>query len=567
MTEIAPAADELGNRERIKRVLRNAGVRRLQLAFLGSTLGDWAYATAIVVWAYGDGGVKAVGAYQAVRFIGMAVVAPIGGVIADRMSRRTFMIAADLVRALLVAGAGLIVVADGPAMAVYALAILAALVGSPFRAAAAGLMTDLVDSPTELTTANALSANIESVMLFAGPALAGVIIGVWGVEEVFWLNAATFGWSIVMLLGTRPKQPVAAVDAAGRAPEPGPPERDDSSSTDDPGFWTELASGFGVIGRDRDLRDVALLSGAVGFAWGALTVFLVLLATDVLELGPEGLGYLNSVLGVSTVASGILVLTRLSSSRLGQDMVFGVVIGWGVPLLAMAAFPSTPTILVAVAAIGLLESPGSLGMETIPQRLAPSHMISRVYAAIESSLVGPMALGALLAPALVHWVGLRGALAIVGAIPLVVGIAVWPRMRDLDRRLTAPGELELLRAVAVFADLPAPAMERLAHAAERVQVPAGETVVVEGGASDRFYVIVSGEVEVTQRGRVLRAEGPGEFFGEIGLLRDVVRTATVTATTACELLVVERADFLGVVSHMGDGMHALDDIITRRLQP
>lgn len=564
MTEIAPAADGLDNRERIMRVLRNPRVRRLQLAFLGSTLGDWAYATAIVVWAYEDGGAKAVGVYQAVRFLGMAVVAPIGGVVADRMSRRTFMITADLVRALLVVGAGLIVVADGPPMAVYALAILAALVGSPFRAAAAGLLTDLVDSPTELTTANALSANIESVMLFAGPALAGVIMSVSGVEEVFWLNAATFAWSIVMLLGTRPQESLEAMDPAGVPVAE--PEQEESSSTDDPGFWTELTSGFGLIGRHRDLRNVALLSGAVGIAWGALTVFMVLLATDVLGSGPEGLGYLNSVLGVATVASGILILTRLSSSRLSQDMVAGVVVGWGVPLLAMAAFPSTATTLVAVAAIGLLEGLGSLGMETIPQRLAPSHMISRVYAAIESSLVGPMALGALLAPVLVHGLGLRGALAVMGALPFLIGICLWPAMRDLDRRLTAPAELELLRTVTVFADLPAPALERLAHAAERVRVPAGEVVIAEGGSSDRFYVIASGEVEVTQRGRVLRTEGPGEFFGEIGLLRDVARTATVTATVACELLVVEQADFLGAVSHMGDGINALDDIIVRRLR-
>jgi hypothetical protein len=292
---------------------------------------------------------------------------------------------------------------------------------------------------------------------------------------------------------------------------------------------------------------------------------MVLLATDVLDAGPKGLGYLNSVLGVATVASGVLILTRLSSSRLGQDMVVGVAVGWGVPLLAMAAFPSTVTTVLAVAAIGLFEGLGSLGMETIPQRLAPSHMISRVYAAIESSLVGPMALGALLAPALVHWVGLRGALAIVGALPFLIGLSRWPGMRALDRRLAAPAELELLRTVTVFADMPAPALERLAHAAEHVQVAAGDVVVAEGGTSDRFYVIVTGEVEVTQRGRVLRTEGPGDFFGEIGLLRNVLRTATVTATSDSEFLVVEQADFLAAVNHMGESISALDDVIVRRL--
>jgi MFS family permease len=557
VTELAPAADGLDNRQRIMRVLRNPRVRRLQLAFLGSTLGDWAYATAIVVWAYEDGGAKAVGAYQAVRFITMAVVGPIGGVVADRMSRRTFMVVSDLLRAILVTGAGLIVVTDGPAPAVYALAILAAVAGSPFRAAEAGLLTQLVDSPTELTTANALSTNIENVMLFAGPALAGVIIGASGVEEVFWLNAATFIWSSALLLGVR----VEPADGDAEQEDEAEPAGDAAAAS----FWVELISGFGAIGRDRDLRSVALLAGSIGFAWGAMNVFLVLLATDVLESGPKALGYLNSVLGVATVAGGLLILGRLSSSRLGQDLVLGVVVGWGLPLLAVAAFPTPVAAIAAIVVIGLCEPLGSLGIDTIPQRLTPSAMVSRVYAGIDTCLVGPMALGALLAPALVHWVGLHDALALVGALPLVTGISVWRRMRDLDRRLSAPAELELLRAVEVLADLPAPALERLAHAAERVRVDAGETVVAEGGSSDRFYVILSGEVEVTQRGRMLRTEGPGEFFGEIGLLRNVLRTATVTAATACELLVVEQADFLDAVSHVGDGTNALDDIIARRL--
>ena len=557
MTDIASAADELGNRQRIMQVLRNPRIRRLQLAFLGSTLGDWAYATAIVVWAYGDGGAKAVGAYQAMRFIAMAVVAPIGGFVADRMSRRTFMIVADLLRAILVTGVGLIVVTDGPAPAVYALAILAAIAGSPFRAAEVGLLTEIVDSPSELTTANALSTNIESMMLFAGPALAGVIIGVSGVEEVFWLNAATFLWSATLLLGVRVKPAAGDADQEDDAEPAG-----DTAATR---FWVELTAGFGLIARDRDLRSVALLAGSIGFAWGAMNVFLVLLAIDVLKSGPNGLGYLNSVLGVATVTGGLLILGRLSSSRLGQDLVLGVVVGWGLPLLAVAAFPTPVTAIAAIVVIGLCEPLGSLGIDTIPQRLTPSAMISRVYAGIDTCLVGAMALGALLAPALVDWVGLRGALAITSALPLLVGVTRLPRMRALDRRLTAPADLEVLRGVPAFIDLPAPALELLAHAAERIEVPAATTVLTEGDPADRFFVIVSGEVEVTQRGRVLRTEGPGDFFGEIGLLRNVPRTATVTTTADCELLVVERADFLAATSHEVDSIRAFDDVVARRL--
>ena len=557
MTEIAAGTEELGNRQRIMRVLRNPRVRRLQLAFLGSTLGDWAYATAIVVWAYGDGGAKAVGIYQAVRFITMAVAGPIGAVVADRVSRRTFMIVTDVLRAILVTGAGLIVVADGPALAVYALAIIVAIVGSPFRAAEAGLLTELVDSPSELTTANALSSNIESVMIFVGPALAGVIIGVSGVEEVFWLNAATFVWSTAMLVGIRSRraEPDGAPAEVAAAEDEAVKER----------FWAELASGFGLIGRDRDLRSVGLLAGSIGFAWGAMNVFLVLLAIDVLDSGAKGLGYLNSVLGVATVAGSLLILGRLSSSRLGQDLVLGVVIGWGLPLLAVAAFPTPVTAIAAIVVIGLCEPLGSLGIDTIPQRLTPSAMVSRVYSAIDTCLVGPMALGALLAPALVDWVGLRGAVAITGALPLLVGLSRLPRMRDLDRRLTPPADLEVLRGVPAFVDLPAPALELLVHSAERVQVPSATTVVREGEPSDRFYVIVSGEVEVTQEGRTLRTEAKGDFFGEIGLLRNVPRTATVRTTDDCEFLVVERADFLAALTYTAESIRAFDDIIALRL--
>ncbi|WP_344766348.1 MFS transporter [Aeromicrobium panaciterrae] len=554
MTETSEAKAET-NRQRIMLVLRNPRVRRLQLAFLGSTLGDWAFATAMVVWAYQDGGATAVGVYQAVRFIVLAVAGPIGSVLADRMSRRLFMITTDVLRAVLVGGAGLIVVADGPSWAVYVLAITAAIIGAPFRAAEAGLLTELVESPSQLTTANALSSNIESVMIFVGPALAGVIIGVSGVEEVFWLNAATFVWSTVMLLGVRAKP--SDISAGPADPEDGEAKA---------GFWKQLSSGFGLIGRDRDLRSVAILAGSIGYAWGAMTVFMVLIAIDTLDSGPKGLGYLNSVLGVATVAGSLLILGRLSSSRLGQDLVLGVVVGWGLPLLALAAFPSAVTAVAAIVVIGLCEPLGSLGIDTIPQRLTPSAMVSRVFSAIDTCLVAPMAAGAFVTPALVDWLGLRGALAVTAAIPLVVGVTRQSRMRALDERLTAPAEMALLRDVPAFAELPAPALELLAHAADRVREAAGTTVLAEGDASDRFYLIVTGEVEVTQQGRLLRTEGPSEFFGEIGLLRDVPRTATVKTTVDSEFLVIEREDLLAAVSQTADSISAFDDVIARRLR-
>ena len=96
-------------------------------------------------------------------------------------------------------------------------------------------------------------------------------------------------------------------------------------------------------------------------------------------------------------------------------------------------------------------------------------------------------------------------------------------------------------------------------------MPAGYVIVAEGGLSDRFYLIESGEVEVTKDGRTLRTEDTGDVFGEIGLLRDVPRTATVRASSDAVLLTLERDDFLDLVSSDAGVLGNVQELATRRL--
>jgi CRP-like cAMP-binding protein len=168
-------------------------------------------------------------------------------------------------------------------------------------------------------------------------------------------------------------------------------------------------------------------------------------------------------------------------------------------------------------------------------------------------------------PFLVGWLGLRAALAVIAVSVAALALAGLPRMRSLDGRLGRPDGLDLLQGIPMFAPLAQNVVEGLAGRLVRVQVAAGEVFVHEGDVSDRFYVIESGLVEVTQEGRVLRHEGPGEFFGEIGLLRDVPRTATVTTLEDTVLMALERDDFLDAVTGQGDARSAAEDIVTRRL--
>ena len=153
----------------------------------------------------------------------------------------------------------------------------------------------------------------------------------------------------------------------------------------------------------------------------------------------------------------------------------------------------------------------------------------------------------------------------VGIAVTAITLPFLPRMSRLDKRLRAPAGLDLLTAIPMFVPLAPSVVDALARRLERVTAPASEVVVAEGEESDRFYVIESGLVEVTHDGALLRQEGPGDFFGEIGLLRDVPRTATVTAVEDTVLLALSREDFLAAVTGQSDAFRAADDVVSLRL--
>lgn len=89
----------------------------------------------------------------------------------------------------------------------------------------------------------------------------------------------------------------------------------------------------------------------------------------------------------------------------------------------------------------------------------------------------------------------------------------------------------------------------LAKATEDMEVPEGKVLAREGETGQEFFVLVEGEVSVTKNGEEVRTLGAGDFFGEIALLEDVRRTATVTATTPVRFFVLTRQGFRSLVAH------------------
>lgn len=544
-------------------VFRNRNLRRINLALAGSMIGDWAYATAVAVWAYGVGGATAVGVFGTVRLAVAAFGAPFTSALADRMSRRTLMVGCDLLRALVIAIAAALVEWDGPDLAVFAMAVVAGLAGTAFRPAQLALTPSLVEQPDELTAANGVASTIESLAFFVGPALGGLLLGVADIATVFLLNAATFIWSAALVSGVRPRPPAAAenpvTDSAADAAAPDPAANDE----DDSFFRTALA-GFGLIWRHPDLRLVIVIYCAQTVVAGASLVFGVAIALDLTDLGPAGLGYLDSTLGVGAMIGGLLTVALATRHRLASDFGWGVVF-WALPLLLVAVWPVAAAAFLAMAIIGAANPVVDVNANTIIQRLAPDAVLGRVFGAMESALISTMALGSLVMPLLISWIGLRWGLVVLSVPIVVIGLAAMGRLRTLDATVSEPEGVALLYGVPLFQPLRRPLVEQLASRLERVSVSAGDAVIREGDRGDHFYVIESGGLDATAGGRLLSHMGAGDHFGEIALLRDVPRTATVVATEDSVLQTIQREDFLAALTGDEELRGRTESVAARRL--
>ena len=528
----------------VRAVMGNRELRLVQLALLASLVGDGAYLVAVTVWAYGQGGAQAVGLFTAAFMTASAVLAPVGGAVADRVSRRATLLVCDGVRIVLVAAAAVCLTASTP-MAVYVLAVLAGVFNAPFRAAQRAWMSSLARAPEELTAANATGSIVESLAVFVGPALGGLLLVVADVRTVFAFNVATFVVSTVLVL--RVRQPRAQSDGVARSGE---------------SPWLQLVAGFRLLGADPDLRNVTGQVAAQTFVGGAARVFLVVVAVEVMDTGARGVGLLDAIIGVGAIVGGVVALARVERNRLGRDLTVGVVL-WSAPLGLVAVWPHPVTVVLALVLLGVANPIVDVSIDTIVMRMTPDHTMVRAFTALDTCYIATKALGSLATPLLLHLVGLRWTLVAVGLPALAIAVTSWRRMVRLDARLVPPAGLPLLRGIPWFALLSPSTLESLARGLTEVRLPAGAEVVTEGEEGDAFYVIEHGSVVVTQEGRHLREQGPGDYFGEIALLEHVPRTATVTATSDVVLRSLDRAVFLEALSREGLGM--VRDVASARL--
>jgi len=534
----------------VRAVFANPALRRVELAFAGSAIGMYASTIAVAVYAFRHGGTTAVGLFLFVRLGLAAAAAPFAASLSDRHPRQRVMLVSDLSRVVTVSGTA-VAAAVGVTPLVFVLATLSSILASAFKPAEASLLPALARSPEELTAANVCSSTFDSIGSFAGPALGALLLAFEGPAVVFGLVAATLAWSASFVARVHP--PEAAPSAEPTPAGAGERER-----------FAGLAGGLQALREEPRLRLLFGFYGAQALVAGAYGVLVIVIAIELVGLGNPGVGYLEAASGVGSIVGAGLMLLLVARRRLASDLRLGVFL-WGAPLVLIGLYPHAWLAVAAVGVVGLGNTVVDVSAVTLIQRTAPEEVAGRVFGLLQSVVVGALALGAVLAPLLVHVAGRRAAVVATGALLPVVAALASRALTTIDRGARVPVEqLEALRSVPFLALLPLREQEALAAALARVELPAGATLFERGDEGDRFYVLTGGSVAIELPVGTKVEHAPG-YVGEIALLHDIPRTATVLARTDATLWALERDDFLGAVTGHVRSSSAADAVVSSRV--
>jgi MFS family permease len=523
-------------------VFRNPELRRVQLAFVAFNAAEFGTWIAMLVFAYEQGGTTTAGLVALAQLIPAGLCAPFAAVLADRRGPAWMLTLSYVAQAVTMGATALALYAGAEPVLIYALAASAATAVTFTRPAQAALVPALARTPEELTAANVVSSWIESIGVFAAPAVAGVLLGVSGPATVFVVMAAVAAVGGLLTIGLYGP---AGVEAAG------PLE--------------EIVAGFRVVHRDKPARLLVGLLGAQYIGIGALDVLYVVLALGTLGLGGSGAGYLNAAFGAGGVLGIAATAALVGRPRLAPPLLAGLA-AWALSLWLLAAWATTFGALILLAAAGAARSLLDVAGRTLLQRTAPTELLSRVFGVLEGLAMAGLALGSILVPVLVAIAGAKGALIGVGLVLPVIALLAGRGLIEIDRSATVPvTEIALLRSTPTFGTLGAPALERLARGLSPATVPAGTAFIREGEPGDSAYLIADGELEVSVNGRALATLGRCDLVGEIALLRGGRRTATVVARRDARLYELDSETFLEAVGANRAAAGALDNLIDQRL--
>ncbi len=549
----------------MREVLRRRDLRLLLTAEAAAEAGEWLYSlTLVVVILDLTGSAAWVAAAALVRLVPWIVLSPIGGLLADHLDRRLILVWCGIVQLVAMVLLAVASWTGAPPVALLAIAGIAGLGSVCMSPAVQAAVPELV-AERELSAVNSLLTSISSVSLVVGPGLGGLLLLLGSPALAFGLNALVFAVAAAGFAAIRAPMGPPRRDPARRGEsQPGTPAAESSnagtggSSNADTApaglgtlareLSTDLVHGVRVLGSSPAAIALVLVSSATWFASGAQGVLWVLLADQRLGAGADALTILYVAFGLGGIA-GTIPAARAAARRSALSLLGGIAIlaGLLVVPLAVAGTIGPALALVAVQGFAIMVA-DVLGITLLQRTLGPA-VLGRAIGTINSTTSVAMVAGSIMAPIAVAAGGLELAFLIIAVVLVGVGGLALIAARTATRRApVSEARVQVLNGLAIFANAPRFALEGLAAGARELRVRASTDVVRVGGAPDALYVIVDGSALVTAAdGSRLNVLGAGDFFGEIGIVKGVPRTATVTMTAASTLLRIEADAFLALI--------------------
>ena len=510
-------------------VLRLPDCRRIEIGWLASLAGELASTIALLVYAHNEGGAALVAVYGVARTLPAVLVAPSVVGLTDRVAPDTVLRVVVGIRAVLLAIAAAVAWTGGPAFVVIGAAAAGSWLAGTYRPIQASVLPWLARTPAELTAANVVAALAENAGTLVGPILAGAALALFGVPAAIALAAAFVTLGLIALLRLE-------------VPDRGTPDGEERAAP-----VVAVIAGAADLARIAPPAGLAMLAFSQTFVRGALTVLMVVLAIDVLLIGEAAVGWLTAAMGLGGLLGGVIAGAALSVNRLARGFVAGLVL-WGLPLVVLALIPEPITAYLALFVVGIGNAVEDVAMFTLMPRAFRPRFVGRALGALELTAFAGIGLGSVAAPFLAEAFGVLGAIGGIGAALTGLTLLYALSFMRLDAELPVPGpEAGLLRRNPIFSPLPLATVELLATQLTPHRFAAGEVVMREGDPGDGFHLVAEGTASVSVGGEPRRTLGAGDGFGEIALLRDVPRTATVTATGPLVTYALPRDEFLAAI--------------------
>jgi MFS family permease len=528
-------------------ILRSPALVRALVAFFAFNMAEWATYIAILVWAFDSGGASAAGLIAVVQLVPATLAAPFASVLGDRMRRDRALGVGYGVQAVALLATAASLLLEAPEPVVYVAAAVAATTIVLTRPVHNAIIPEIAETPAQLTAGNAASSTVEGIAIFAGPLLTGVLLAFAGPGWVFavfgltGIGSALLTWSL-------------------------PLKRTFDREVDPESTVKATVAGLRTLRHQAGALLLTIVVGAQFVVVGLLDILTVVLGIDVLDMGPSGPGLLTSALGVGGLVGAAATVVLIGRRRLAPAMAAGMLVT-GIPLVAVAVatLPVVAWLLLALSGLG--KAFVDVSGRTLLQRSVDSGVLSRIFGVQESLLMGGTAVGSAVAPLLINNLGARGAFVATGVVLPAVGLLAWTQIRKLDATALQPGPgFSLLEGIPMFALLPTGVLEKLSRDLIPMTVADGTAVVTEGEVGDRVYLVAEGQVDIIKGGESVAVTPSGGYFGEIALLRDVPRTATVRAVGEVELYALEREVFLEAVTGSSAARDLADTVAERRLR-